>query len=163
MFPHRIRLRGPWEATPLTATRLDAEGRVHEVDAPLPPAGPMVMPCRWRQAGWGDFSGRARFARRFQWVKPLQAQERLWLGCLGADTFARFVLNDELLGEQDDPFGPVAFDITHRVQSRNGLVVEVDCPADPAPPSFGVTVSDPVAGCGARSSWRCAAKSVSRS
>src|SRR5579885_2874724 len=48
MYPHRIRLRGPWECEP--------------------PGGPPVvvtMPCHWAAAGLADLGGRFRCRRRF--------------------------------------------------------------------------------------------------
>ena len=48
MYPHRIRLRGPWECEPLAR----AGG------GPLPPPCRITMPCRWGEAGLADFAGR---------------------------------------------------------------------------------------------------------
>ena len=52
MYPHRIRLRGPWECEPLAR----AEG----ADMPLPPPCRMTMPCRWSAGGLAEFAGRVR-------------------------------------------------------------------------------------------------------
>src|SRR5207248_7895299 len=74
MYPHRIRLRGPWECEPIEPSPLvgqafqpdcqarkpdlrDGEGRVlpHRV----------ILPCRWIDAGLVDFQGSVRFTRKF--------------------------------------------------------------------------------------------------
>ena len=46
MYPHRIRLRGPWECQPLA--------RAGDVPEPSRPPFRVTMPCRWREAGLGD-------------------------------------------------------------------------------------------------------------
>ena len=131
MYPHRIHLRGPWEAEPVAVTTIDAHGQSVPVAAALPPKLSMVLPGRWAAAGWPDFWGRARFRRRFQWVKPLTDRERLWLGCLGCDGLAEVTLNGTVLGTHDEPFTPFTFDVTHFIRDRNELVIEVDAPSDP--------------------------------
>src|SRR5262249_57163388 len=55
LYPHRIRLVGPWEFEPLS--------RMGE--QPLPPCGRMTLPARWQGGGLTDFAGRVRFVRRF--------------------------------------------------------------------------------------------------
>ena len=54
-YPHRIRLRGPWECEPLERQPLG--------DLPAPRR--MTLPCRWADGGLPDFTGRVRFRRRF--------------------------------------------------------------------------------------------------
>lgn len=131
MYPHRIHLRGPWDAEPLSATTVDASGQVVTVDAALPPRASMVLPCRWATAGWSDFWGRVRFRRKFQWVKALGERERLWLGCLGCDGQAEVTLNGSFLGTHDEPHTPFTFDVTDLIRGRNELEIEVDAPSDP--------------------------------
>src|SRR5262245_40687441 len=46
MYPHRIRLRGPWEYKPVSGPD------------PLPAPGRMTMPCRWKDQGLPGFSGK---------------------------------------------------------------------------------------------------------
>src|SRR5262245_97069 len=65
MYPHRIRLRGPWECQPLAP-----DG---------PPPRRVTLPCRWADGGLGDFRGPVRFRRRFGYPGRLDAHERVWL------------------------------------------------------------------------------------
>ena len=65
MYPHRIRLRGPWQCEPLARAIQHADGHVEMVPQDLPPPCPMIMPCRWGESSLGDFAGRVRFRRRF--------------------------------------------------------------------------------------------------
>lgn len=132
MYPHRINLRGPWDAQPLARTRLRRDGSIEEVDGAVSPALKMMMPCRWEQAGLGPFQGRVRFRRSFGWPKELAGYERLWLVVGAADYFAKVILNDQPLGEHAGAFDPFEFEITALVKERNELVIDVDCPvADP--------------------------------
>lgn len=129
MYPHRIRLRGPWTAEPLSHTRLWGDGRHEMVDATVPAAVSMTPPCRWTTAGLADFSGQVRFRRRFQWVHELAPFEQLWLCFLGVDYFAEVTLNGHQLGRHEGAFLPFGFNITPMVRPSNELTVVVDCPA----------------------------------
>jgi hypothetical protein len=91
----------------------------------------MTLPCRWHDAGWRDFWGLARFRRRFHWVRPLQPQERLWLGCFGCDGLATWTLNGTVLGTSDCPFTPWLREVTTLIRQHNELVVEINAPDDP--------------------------------
>src|SRR5262245_13027748 len=101
MYPHRIRLAGPWDYQPLAR----AGG------GDLPPAGRMTMPCPWRDGGLGDFVGRVRFARRFGRPRQIDAHERVWLTFAGIGGTAAVGLNGTPLGKHDTP-GPFEFDVT---------------------------------------------------
>lgn len=114
-YPHRIRLRGPWDCEPL-------EGSV-----PLPPRQRMVLPCRWSAGGLTAFAGRVRFRRRFGFPGRLDAFERVWLTCGGVESLADVSLNGESLGRAGGAF---EFEVTRLLQVRNELVVEVEGPAE---------------------------------
>lgn len=131
MYPHRIHLRGPWEAEPLAVTTVNDLGEIQAISGPLPAPTTMTLPCRWHEAGWRDFWGLARFRRRFHWVRPLEPQERLWLGCFGCDGLATWTLNGTVLGSTDGPFTPWLVEVTALIQQRNELIVEINAPADP--------------------------------
>jgi hypothetical protein len=122
MYPHRIRLRGPWEYEPL-ARRGSSAG------APLPPAGRMTMPARWGAAGLPDFAGRVRFRRRFGYPGRLDEFERVWLTFAGIEGTAEVWLNAQHLGRHEGP-GPFESPVTPLLRPRNELVVEVEAPAD---------------------------------
>ena len=77
-YPHRIRLRGPWECEPLERGR-----------PARPPPRRMTLPCRWADGGLKDFSGRVRFRRRFGYPGQIDAYERVWLTVAGVSDRGR--------------------------------------------------------------------------
>jgi hypothetical protein len=85
----------------------------------------MVLPARWGAGGLGDFAGRVRFVRRFGRPRQLDPHERAWLCFEGVTGAASFSLNAEPLGERGPDEGPVEFEVTDRLRSRNELTVEV--------------------------------------
>lgn len=96
MYPHRIRLRGPWEAA----------GRTVKLPGPVP-----------------GFTGRVALSRRFGYPGTIDAQERVWLVVEGLRRPARLSLNGEALGELSTSG---EFDVTSRLLERNGLVIETE-------------------------------------
>jgi hypothetical protein len=120
MYPHRIRLRGPWDCEPLA--RLDNDDR-----QPLPAPRRVMMPCRWGEAGLAGFDGRVRFRRRFGYPGRIDAHERVWLTFDGIAGEAEIRLNDHLLGRRSTPQQKEAFefDVTSLLRARNELVVDV--------------------------------------
>ena len=115
-YPHRIRLRGPWECEPL-----------ERLPSGAAPPGPlrMTLPCRWADGGLKDFSGRALFRRRFGYPGQIDAYERVWLTLAGVSDRAAIRLNGTALGNCGGD-GPFEFEITRLLRPRNELVVEVD-------------------------------------
>lgn len=118
MYPHRIRLRGPWECEPVA--------HVPETNLPLSPARRMTLPGRWNEGGLDNFAGRVRFRRRFGYPGQIDSFERVWLTFAGVDGLAEVCLNDHFLGKRDGKDGPFEFDVTDLLQTRNVLVVEVE-------------------------------------
>ncbi len=112
MYPHRIRLRGPWECEP--------EGR--------PPLR-MQIPCRWADAGLAGFAGRVRFRRRFGCPTNLDPGERVWLTFGGVEGSVVVTLNGQSLPALADPAGGFEYEITSLLLPRNELLVDVDGPA----------------------------------
>ena len=94
MYPHRIRLRGPWECEPQERRPPTAE--------PLPPPFRVTPPCRWADAGLHGFTGRVRFRRRFGYPGRIDAHERVWLTFAGANARAEVMLNGVALGQHED-------------------------------------------------------------
>jgi hypothetical protein len=84
----------------------------------------MTLPCRWAEGGLTGFRGRVRFRRRFGYPGRIDAHERVWLTFAGADSWASIRLNETDLGRH--PGGPLEFEVTALLQSRNELVVEVE-------------------------------------
>ena len=116
MYPHRIRLRGPWDCEPLAG---EAPG------APAPAGGRMLLPGRWADAGLADFSGTVRFRRRFGYPGQIDADERVWLTCAGLADRAHVALNATVLAHDQDGREPFEFEITSLLQPRNELVMDV--------------------------------------
>jgi hypothetical protein len=128
MYPHTIRLRGPWEVEPVARTVRRADGRVEMVDAPVPPRSRMTMPGRWDQGSLADFTGRLRFRRRFGYPGRIDAHERVWLTFAGVPGAAEVGLNGQSLGRHDEPAQPFEFEVTNLLSVRNELMIHLDCP-----------------------------------
>jgi Glycosyl hydrolases family 2, sugar binding domain len=126
MYPHRIRLRGPWDYEPLARRVSGPDGLVELVTYDLPPAARITMPARWSAAGLVHFAGRVRFTRHFGVPRRLDQDERVWLTFGGVTGFADVSLNGERVGSQTEGDGPFEFDITSLLQEINRLVVDVD-------------------------------------
>jgi hypothetical protein len=111
MYPHRIRLRGPWDCEPLA----------HPAAAPFQAA----MPCRWAEAGRPDLEGPIRCRRRFGYPGRIDSHERVWLTFAGVADCADVTLNGTALGSIT---GPADFDVTALLRPRNELVADVEGP-----------------------------------
>jgi hypothetical protein len=116
-YPHRIRLRGPWQLEPLS--------RLGPGES-LPAALTMRMPGRLSDAGLHDFRGPMRFRRRFGYPGRIDSNERVWLTFEGVEGQAMAELNGQKLG---DLTGTGEFDVTRLLQARNALTVEMECDA----------------------------------
>lgn len=115
MYPHRIRLLGPWECEPL---------------APAAPPRRLVPPARLRNVGLGGFAGAVRLTCRFGYPGRIDSYEHVWLTFADIAGPAAITLNDRLLAERVT--GAVEFAITDSLQSRNRLVVLLDAASDAA-------------------------------
>ena len=76
MYPHRIRLRGPWRCEP--ARRPDGSTEN------LPPAATLNVPHRWRTGELQAFRGVIRCVRKFGYPGRIDPFERVWLVVEGA-------------------------------------------------------------------------------
>src|SRR5438552_1503551 len=129
MYPHRIRLRGPWECEPLARIVRPPEGRSEARTDSLPPPRRMTLPGRWHEGGLTDFVGRVRFRRRFGSPRQLDPHERLWLTFAGAEASAEVWLNGHFLGRHQGSEA-FEFEVTSLLQARNELIVEVEALSD---------------------------------
>jgi hypothetical protein len=114
---HTIRLRGPWELTPLLAETL------HEM---LPGGEPLgfaagtitqQLPAAWDTVLPG-FRGTVRYTRRFGKPTNLEAHERVWLIVSDVAGVAKLELNGEKVSD-------TSFDVTDRLQERNLSQIDV--------------------------------------
>jgi hypothetical protein len=124
MYPHRIRLRGPWDCEPLARQVIRADGSVDWKTSDLPPAFRMTMPAPWNQGGLSSFTGRMRLSRRFGFPRRLDEHERVWLMFAGITGSAKVSLNGHCLGGQLESDRAFEFEITSLLQERNRLVVD---------------------------------------
>lgn len=117
-YPHIIRLRGPWQYTPLS--RLDF--------GPLPPPGRVEVPTDWGATLGDEFRGRVRYERGFASPSKLDPHERVWLVIGGADARADVGLNGQPLGTVEGYAVSSEWDITERIGPRNALSIAVELP-----------------------------------
>jgi hypothetical protein len=112
MYPHVIRLRGPWECRP--------------ADAPDDEPVRVTPPCDLREVFGREFRGRVVFRRSFHAPVALVAGEALWLAIDSVGGAARVTLDGALLGEIA-PGRDVVWecDITTRQQTRMRLEIEM--------------------------------------
>jgi hypothetical protein len=113
MYPHRIRLRGPWECELLSGQ---------------PPPAPLRIrfPASSADSDLADYSGPARFRRRFGRPTNLDQTERVWLTLRDLPPHARVLLNGQEIPLARD----LEQDITSLVEPRNEVVIEMDITKD---------------------------------
>ena len=116
MYPHRIRLRGPWECEPVARTG----------PGELPASRRMTLPCRWGDGGLHDFAGRVCFTRRFGYPGRIDDFERVWLIVAGVEDSASLELNGAPIGSISCKGGSFETDVTALLRERNQLTVTVD-------------------------------------
>jgi hypothetical protein len=132
MYPHRIRLRGPWECEPLARRgELPAAARPTD-DRPdgLPPPAPcrLTVPVRLADTELAGFIGRLQLRRRFGYPGSIDAHERVWLTVGAAGDAAEAWLNGRSLGRVTAEDGG-EFEVTALLAARNELLIEVDVTA----------------------------------
>jgi hypothetical protein len=114
LYPHRIRLRGPWECEVLSV-RGGGE---------KPGPRRVTMPCRCRDVGLAGFAGQVRFTRKFGYPGRIDDFERVWLTCDGLEGTAAVALNGRELAVRQT--GPFALEATELLGQRNQLEVTID-------------------------------------
>ena len=119
-YPHRIRLRGPWECEPLASLG----------GGELPGRRRMVLPCSWCDGGLPGFAGTVRFVRRFGYPGRIDDDERVWLTVQAIEGRARLWLNGQALGEARGEDGAWEAEVTGLLAARNELRVEVTAGTD---------------------------------
>jgi hypothetical protein len=130
MYPHRIRLAGPWEFEILVSMERNLASRERErPEGSTPvahaPGSPIkvTLPCHFRDCGLADYSGAVRFARRFGYPGRIDDYERVWLTFAAVTGRAHVSLNSSDLGTIT---GAAEFEVTRLLQERNVLQVDID-------------------------------------
>jgi hypothetical protein len=129
MYPHRIRLAGPWELEivgnpsepgALATGACDPSLTLRALTGAEAPRSPnrVTIPCRLP-----GFTGTVRFTRRFGYPGRIDDYERVWLTFAGVAGRAAVCLNGTTLGRID---GPAEFEITRLLSERNQLQVDVE-------------------------------------
>src|SRR5262245_37057527 len=125
MYPHRIRLRGPWDCEVITRFVRTPEERVECSAQELPRPFRINMPGRVSVHTLADFVGNLRLRRRFGIPRRLDAHERVWLTFAGIDSKASIWLNGRLLGDLETNNSAFEHDVTGLLGERNELAIEV--------------------------------------
>lgn len=117
MPTHRIQLRGPWD--------------VQRLDLSEPPMK-VTMPAAW-DVIFGNWSGLARFRRKFNWPTNLEAHERVWIVFDGIGGEGLVRINNQELGSITAESAIAEFEITSQLSLHNELLVELAAVADGKP------------------------------
>jgi hypothetical protein len=112
MYPHRIRLRGPWEYEPLAP---EQEGSARASSRRV------NMPCRFSDLGLEHGVRRVLLRRRFGYPGRIDAHERIWLTFADIAGNAELRLNGQALGHVDP--GAFEIEVTSLLRDRNVLEV----------------------------------------
>ena len=104
MYPHRIRLRGPWEC------KRTGEKPCH-----------LTVPCQLADLGLAGAD--VLLTRKFGYPGRIDSQERVWLTFAPMEGVATISLNGQQLGEVRD--GPFESDVTALLGPRNQLDVQL--------------------------------------
>jgi hypothetical protein len=107
MYPHRIRLRGPWDMT--------AAGQAPKR---------VAFPTTWAAVDLPDYVGQVTFERRFGYPGRIDAHERVWLVGHGMAIPATIDFQGERLGVVTA--SRFAFDVTQRLRERNLLKLTLE-------------------------------------
>ncbi len=116
MYPHPIRLRGPWQCEVLA----DPAGQARQ----SAPVRQVAMPARWDALGLGEIQGRVRFLRRFGYPGQIDDDERVWLTLAGLAGPCAVWVNGTLLAETDTAPDWLEWDVTALLRPRNELRLE---------------------------------------
>lgn len=132
IYPHVIRLRGPWHYEVLPAKNRDAEATgvgEHPSSAgdslDPRPAGSAPLPHDWTSGVECGDDGRICWRRRFSQPSGLDPGEAVWLCIAGRGATLAIALNGESLGTITGAETARDFDVTNRLKPRNELAIEV--------------------------------------
>ncbi|CAN5190564.1 hypothetical protein BH10PLA2_BH10PLA2_13750 [soil metagenome] len=112
-YPHRIRLRGPWEYEVVADTT---------ATTPTPLTGKTTLPCSLAQAGLTNNPQTVRFLRRFGLPRFLDASEHIWLIVQPQASQTEVILNEYGLAHFVGS-GQFAVECTTHLLDRNLLEI----------------------------------------
>lgn len=112
MYPHEIRLRGPWQYRVLST--------------PGPSTGTLTVPGFLQHQRLGNDNGPIELSRNFNWVARLEPTDDVWLVLDKVAGSATIRLNGKALGHHDIFWDRFRFLVTDLLQPRNELVVTLD-------------------------------------
>lgn len=112
MYPHPIRLRGPWQC--------EATGGL---------ARSVVLPARWDALGLADGQGGVRFRRRFGYPGQIDSEERVWLTLANLAGPCAVTLNGTHLATTSAGSPWLEWDVTVLLRPRNEVCLDLSGPA----------------------------------
>lgn len=107
-YPHRIRLRGPWECQALAGSAQEK----HAIRVPCETAGTGLPP---------NYTGPVWFVRSFGYPGNIDADERIWLSVSGLAGISTLQLNGQTIASQVS--GDFEFDVTKILGRHNRLEI----------------------------------------
>jgi hypothetical protein len=125
MYPHRIRLRGPWEIQPLALLIHQGPGQYAWRKHDLPPARIVNSPGLLKDCGLPDFQGIVRYRRHFGLPRKLDEHETVWITCAGVADSCIVWLNSERLANLANPRQPFEIEVTGKLQDHNELWLDI--------------------------------------
>jgi hypothetical protein len=125
MYPHRIRLRGPWEIEPLALLIYQGPGQFAWRKHDLPPARIVNSPGLWKDYGLSDFVGIVRYRRHFGLPRKLDEHETIWITCAGVADSCIVWLNGERIANFAEPRLPFEVEVTGKLQDRNEIWLDI--------------------------------------
>jgi hypothetical protein len=123
---HIIRLRGPWQLTPVKQWDLQPDGTYRPADHGLPAAAKMTMPADWSATLGRDFIGRVRYTRSFHRPTGLDAGERVFLVVEPPRSSGVVELNRKRLGDLRWGGAPLRVDVTNLLGGDEELEIIVE-------------------------------------
>lgn len=117
IYPHVIRLAGPWEYEVLRCDANDWTGAT---------SGRTQLPLDCRELLGASFRGLVTFRRRFNRPTNLDPQEAVWLVIEADESRGEIGLNGNLLGDLPGNAGLAELDVSTALELHNELTIRAD-------------------------------------